>query len=53
MQGLMTFRSLAEAIRAGYQVFDRTTDGYLVRLRTAGGWALALVVVRSEERCGF
>ena len=43
MAGLMVFNSLAEALRAGYQVHDRTSDGYLVRTRTAAGWALALV----------
>jgi len=41
MAGLVEFRSIAEAIRAGYQVYDRTPDGYLVRTRTSNGWALA------------
>jgi hypothetical protein len=41
--GIMVFKSLAEALRAGYQVYDRTSDGYLVRTRTAAGWAIALV----------
>lgn len=41
--GIMIFKSLAEALRAGYQVYDRTSDGYLVRTRTAAGWAIALV----------
>ncbi len=43
MAGLMIFRSLADALRAGYQVYDRTSDGYLVRTRTTAGWAIALV----------
>jgi len=43
MAGLMVFKSLADALRAGYQVYDRTSDGYLVRTRTAAGWAMALV----------
>jgi hypothetical protein len=43
MAGLMVFKSLADALRAGYQVYDRTADGYLVRTRTAAGWAIALV----------
>ena len=43
MAGLMVFKSLADALRAGYQVYDRTADGYLVRTRTAAGWAMALV----------
>jgi len=43
MAGMVVFGSVAEALRAGYQVYDRTHDGYLVRIRTAAGWALALV----------
>ncbi len=43
MSGVMVFNSLAEALRAGYQVYERTNEGYLVRTRTDAGWALALV----------
>jgi hypothetical protein len=43
MSGLMVFDSLADALRAGFQIYDRTQDGYLVRTRTAQGWAMALV----------
>jgi len=43
MAGLVVFRSVEEAIRAGFEVYDRTSDGYLVRTRTARGWALAIV----------
>ncbi len=43
MNGLIVFRSLADALRAGFEICDRTADGYLVRTRTADGWALALV----------
>jgi regulation of enolase protein 1 (concanavalin A-like superfamily) len=43
MAGMMVFRSVQEAIRAGFEVYDRTSDGYLVRTKTARGWALALV----------
>ena len=43
MAGLMVFKSLAEALRAGYEVYDRTPNGYLVRTRTSAGWAKALV----------
>ena len=46
MQGLLTFQSLNHAVRAGYQVCDRTENGYLVRIRTQRGWALALVLCR-------
>jgi hypothetical protein len=40
---LVVFRSLPEALRAGYQVYDRTNAGYLVRTRTPQGWGLAIV----------
>ena len=43
MKGLLVFRSITEALRAGYQVYDRTADGYLVRIQTGNGWAMALV----------
>ena len=46
MPGLMIFESLAAAIRAGFQVCDRTPTGYLVRKRTSAGWAMARVEVR-------
>lgn len=46
MAGIMVFASLGEALRAGYQVYDRTSDGYLVRTRTTAGWAMALVSCR-------
>ncbi|MGD0472700.1 MAG: hypothetical protein ABSB70_05730 [Candidatus Velthaea sp.] len=41
MQGFLVFKSLTEAIRAGFHVYDRTADGYLVRTRTSSGWAFA------------
>jgi hypothetical protein len=40
---MLVFHSLPEAIRAGYQIVEPTSRGYLVRIRTTGGWALALV----------
>ena len=43
MPGIQVFKTLADALRAGYQVYDRTSDGYLVRARTANGWAMAVV----------
>lgn len=42
---MLVFRSLVDAINAGYQVYDRTETGYLVRTRTLRGWALAIVEV--------
>ncbi|MEO6912525.1 MAG: hypothetical protein ABI182_00715 [Candidatus Baltobacteraceae bacterium] len=43
MPGIITFQTLAEALRAGYQVYDRTPTGYLVRAQTDAGYALAIV----------
>lgn len=42
-QGLMVFKSLTDAIRAGYMVHDKIEGGYLVRIMTPGGWAIAIV----------
>jgi hypothetical protein len=46
MQGLVVFKSLADALRAGYQIYDRTEAGYLVRTKTAAGWAMAVVACK-------
>jgi hypothetical protein len=46
MAGIQVFKTLADALRAGYSVYDRTEDGYLVRTRTASGWAMAIVSCR-------
>jgi hypothetical protein len=46
MQGIMTFNSIASALRAGYQVCDRTQEGYLARIKTSQGWAMALVICK-------
>jgi hypothetical protein len=43
-QGLVVFPTLAAAVRAGFQIYDRTSDGgVIVRSRTPTGFALALV----------
>ncbi len=46
MAGLLVFKSLADALRAGFQIYDRTHDGYLVRTRTSTGWAMAIVTCK-------
>ena len=46
MQGVLVFKSLAEALQAGYHLYDRSVDGYLMRTRTAKGWALAFAKAR-------
>lgn len=48
MQGIVVFKSLGEAQNYGFQVFDRTKDGFLVRKLTPNGYALA--IVRDEQR---
>ena len=47
MQGIMIFKSMSEAVSSGFQFFDRTKEGYLVRKMTSGGWALA--IARRDE----
>jgi hypothetical protein len=49
MAGMIVFRSLDEAHRAGFEVYDRTPRGYLVQTRTEGGLALALVELPKPE----
>jgi lipid-binding SYLF domain-containing protein len=44
MAGITVFASIADALRAGFVVYDRTEDGYVVRRHTANGWEQALVV---------
>ena len=46
MNGIQVFHSINEALRAGFQVYDKTREGYLVRIQQKGQWAFALVVVQ-------
>jgi hypothetical protein len=46
----MTFSTLAQALRAGFQVGDRTEHGYLVSSRTAVGRLFATVDVIPERK---
>jgi hypothetical protein len=43
MRGLVVFRSVREALNAGYQIYGKTESGYLARTRTPSGWAMAIV----------
>lgn len=43
---MLVFHSVADALKEGFQVYDRTESGYLVRIKTDRGWALALVELR-------
>jgi hypothetical protein len=46
---MTVFSTLTTALHAGFHVYDRTENGYLVRMRTTHGWALALVDLRSAK----
>jgi hypothetical protein len=48
MAGIMVFSSISEALRAGFEVCDRTSRGCLVRTRTSRGWALAIVLAANS-----
>jgi hypothetical protein len=41
--GLLVFRSIGEALRAGFHIYDRTPTGYIVRCNAGGRWQMALV----------
>jgi hypothetical protein len=43
MQGIMTFSTLEQALRAGFQICGHTDSGILVRSKTKSGWVLAIV----------
>jgi hypothetical protein len=43
--GILSFFSVDEAPRAGFEVYDRADTGYLVRFRTTAGWALGIAHV--------
>jgi len=45
MTGVVVFNSLRDALSAGYQIYGKTEDGYLARMRTDRGWALALILI--------
>lgn len=46
MAGLMIFNKIEDALKAGFQIYDRTADGYLVRTKTDHGWAMAFVKIQ-------
>jgi hypothetical protein len=50
MRVLRRFSSLAQALRAGFHVYDRTDGGYLMRTRTANGWEFAIADVKAASR---
>ena len=40
-KGIVIFNTLAEAVRSGFELFEKTSDGFVVRMRTERGYALA------------
>jgi Ca2+-binding EF-hand superfamily protein len=42
-QGMIVFRSVGEALKAGFQIYDRTQNGYIARARIDGYWRMALI----------
>jgi hypothetical protein len=49
MTGIKVFTSLEEAQKAGFVVFDRIAEGYLVRKDNGNNFALAIVKVKSSS----
>lgn len=43
MKGLLVFRTIDDAIGAGYTIAENSSRGCIVRTRTPHGWANALV----------
>lgn len=41
--GMHVFRSVPEALRAGFQIYDSTSNGYIARRRIDGRWQMALI----------
>jgi hypothetical protein len=43
MMGFVVFHSVGEAIRQGFQIYDKTAEGYIARIMTMRGWAMAQI----------
>jgi hypothetical protein len=50
MAGILVFEPLAQAVRARFELYEQTEKGYVVRMRTPGGWGLALVAHPAAAR---
>ncbi len=48
MPGIRVFNSLSEALAAGFMIYDRIAEGYLVRRDR--GTALELAIVRIDNQ---
>lgn len=49
MTGIKVFETLEEAQKAGFAVFDRIPDGYLVRKDLGQSFALAIVKLKAPK----
>ncbi len=49
MTGIKVFATLDEALKAGFVMFDRIPEGYLVRKDQGNNYALA--IVKLKEPC--
>jgi len=47
------FYSLVEAIKAGYQITNKTQEGYDVKQRVNSKWITAKVIVRTITHDGY
>jgi hypothetical protein len=50
MTGIRVFSSLDEAQKAGFVVFDRIPEGYLVRKDMGNNFALAIVKLKESSK---
>jgi hypothetical protein len=42
-QGMRIFRSVPEALRAGFHIYDHVPKGYIARARIGNRWVMALI----------
>ncbi|MDQ2816729.1 MAG: hypothetical protein M3T49_00780 [Candidatus Eremiobacteraeota bacterium] len=49
MPGIKVFESLEEALAAGFAVYDRIPEGYLVRRADGMHWALAVALCKTTD----
>lgn len=50
MTGIRVFSTLEEALKAGFVVFDRIPEGYLVRKDQGNNFALAIVKLKDASK---
>jgi hypothetical protein len=44
--GMLVFHTIGEALKAGFQIYDRTPNGYIARARVDGSWQMALIELK-------